>query len=634
VDLYTATRRVGTDHVLGEHLLASSDYGVIGDGHTVALVGVDGSLDWLCWPRFDSPSVFAALLDPVRGGRFQVCPAEPGASSRQAYDDGTNVLQTLFHRDGGGTVVVTDYMPWNGDPRSRVGEVHRLLEAREGEMEMRVVFDPRFDYARSPARVAIEEHGAMAEGPDGQRLSLSMDRDVEFRPRPSGGVEAVLNLRRGKRRWAIMSWHSGRPEPIAAYRPFDHLRATRHFWRHWSGRLEYDGPWRHDVQRGALVLKLLQYAPTGAMVAAPTTSLPAWIGGDRNWDYRYSWTRDSAMAIRAMNQIGYPDEAQGFFHFVRDTIEERRTLDIMVTLDGRDVPDEKLLEHLTGYRDSRPVRVGNAARLQIQHDIVGPLLDAASVFEQSGATLDLRLWRQVRARINEAVDHAREPDHGIWEPRSEPRHHLHSKLMIWVALDRGLHIASRFGGDREERRWRAAREDLEREMLLRGFDAERRSFVGEYDGDRVDATLLLLPIFGFLPPSDARVDRTIQRVIDELSDGRFLRRYRESDGIDCDEGGFVLCGFWLAEALALAGRLDDALEVFHNHLRAGNHLGLLAEGVDPATGQALGNFPQAFSHLGLIHAAARLDHALRLRDEGSTKPPLLPFDRPPPQPGS
>ena len=629
MDLYTAARRVGTEHVLAGQPLTSSDYGVIGDGHTVALVGIDGSLDWLCWPRFDSPSVFASLLDRQAGGSFQIHPSQPGATSRQAYDDGTNVLQTLFRRDGTGSVVLTDYMPWNGDPRSRLGEVHRLLEAREGELELSIVFDPRFDYARAPASFDIQENGVLAKGPDGQRLTLSMDRDVKFRPRAAGGVEATVLLRRGKRRWAILSWGSSRPEPVPAYRPFDHLRATRRFWRHWSGRLEYDGPWRHDVQRSAMVLKLLQYAPTGAMVAAPTTSLPAWLGGDRNWDYRYSWTRDSAMAIRAMNQIGYPDEAQGFFHFVRDTIEERRALDIMVSLDGSDVPDEKLLEHLAGYRESRPVRIGNDARLQVQHDIVGPLLDAASVFEQSGGTLGLRLWRQVRARINEAVENVGRPDHGIWEPRAEPRHHLHSKLMTWVALDRGLHIASRFGGDREERRWQAARDDLAAEILERGFDAERRTFVGEYGGGEVDATLLLVPVYGFLPPTDARVDRTIQRVIDELSDGRFLRRYRGSDGIDCDEGGFVLCGFWLAEALALSGRLNDALEVFHNHLSAGNHLGLLSEEVDPASGEALGNFPQAFSHLGLIQAASRLDLALRLRDEGSTEPPLLPYDRPP-----
>jgi alpha,alpha-trehalase len=628
LDLYTAARRVGTEHVIDRRPLASSRYGVVGDGQTVALIGVDGSVDWLCWPRFDSPSVFAALLDPARGGRFQIAPAG-GATSQQAYDAGTNVLQTLFRRDGTGAVMLTDHMPWNGDPRSRVNELHRLIEAREGALEMSIVFDPRFDYGRQPATIHFEQNGVMAEGPNGERISLSLGRDAGFQRRPEGGAEARLTLRSGQRQWVILSWRSGRPEKIAAYRPFDHLRATRRFWRSWSDRLLYDGPWRHDVQRGALLLKLLQYAPTGAMVAAPTTSLPAWIGGDRNWDYRFSWTRDSAMAIRAMNQIGYPDEAQGFFHFVRDTIEARRSLDIMVNLDGDDVPDEKILDHLAGHRDSRPVRIGNAARLQIQHDIIGPLLDAASVFEQSGGTLSLRLWRQVRRLMNEAIPKAGEPDHGIWEPRREPAHHVHSKLMTWVALDRAVHIGSRFGGDREEPTWRHAREAIAAEILERGYDATQGCFVGEYGGRDVDASLLLMPIYGFLPPRDERVVRTIDRVIASLRDGPFLRRYRVDDGIESDEGGFVLCGFWLAEALALAGRLDEALDVFQTHLSASNHLGLLSEEVDPATGDALGNFPQAFSHLGLIQAAARLDHALRLRDEGSTEPPLLPYDRPP-----
>ena len=626
MDLYTASQRVGTEHVLDDSPPSIADYGLVGDGQSVALIGVNGSVDWLCWPRFDSPSLFAALLDPERGGSFQIAPASAGCTSRQAYDTGTNVLQTLFRQDGA-SVMLTDYMPWDGDPRSHVAQLHRLIEAREGQMEMRIAYDPRFDYARGAAKLTIESDGVMAEGPNGERVSLSVSGGASFHPRAQGGVEAILPLRSGQRAWAVLSWRSGRPEPIAAYRPFDHLRATRRFWRNWSGRLEYDGPWRHDVMRSALVLKLLQYAPTGAMVAAPTTSLPAWVGGDRNWDYRFSWTRDSAMAIRAMNQIGYPDEAQGFFHFVRDTIEDRQALDIMVTLDGTEVPDEKILDHLSGYRGSAPVRVGNAARLQIQHDIAGPLLDAASVFEKSGGTLGLRLWRQVRSLLNETVAHAAQPDHGIWEPRSEPCHHVHSKLMQWVAFDRGLDIAQRFGGDREEHAWREAREQLRHAILREGFDAESGSFVSEYGGQRADASLLLAPLYGFLPPRDRRVLGTVQRVIDELSDGRFLRRYRTDDGIDCDEGGFVLCGFWLAEALALAGRLDDALDVFHNHLGAANHLGLLAEEVDPHTGQSLGNFPQAFSHLGLIQAAARLDHALRLRDEGSTEPPVLPFDR-------
>jgi GH15 family glucan-1,4-alpha-glucosidase len=628
VDIYTASRRITRCYPLGDGPLGAGGYGAIGDGHTCALVGANGSLDWLCMPRFDSPSVFGALLDAEAGGFFRVSPAHNAFDSLQAYDDATNVLQTLFRRDGDGVAVLTDLMPWNGDPRSSIHEVLRLIEGREGSLEMEIVFDPRFDYGRGETRLSLADEGVVAEGPRGERMTLSVGAGIPFELQPAGGARARFTLRNGQRVWVVASWGAPRPERIAAFRPFEHLRATRRFWRSWSSRLLYDGPWRHDVQRSALMLKLLQYSPTGAMVAAPTTSLPACPGGERNWDYRFSWVRDSAMGIRAMNLLGYPEEAVEFFHFVRDTLEERRHLDLMVTIDGGDVPDEVLLEHLAGHRNSRPVRLGNAARHQIQHDIVGPLLDACSTYEQSGGTLGLRLWRHIRALVNRGVDNAQEPDHGIWEPRSQPTHNVHSKLMIWVALDRALHMAPLFGGDRAQDDWARARSRLMMEILERGYDAELGTFVDRYGGKEVDASLLLLPIYGLLPPTDERIQRTITRIVDELGEGRFLRRYRSGDGIDAEEGAFTLCGFWLAEALALAGRLDEALEVFHNHLSAANHLGLLAEGVDPASGAPLGNYPQAFSHLGLIQAAARLDRALRLRDEGVDEPPYLEFDFP------
>jgi GH15 family glucan-1,4-alpha-glucosidase len=334
------------------------------------------------------------------------------------------------------------------------------------------------------------------------------------------------------------------------------------------------------------------------------------------------------MAIRVMNLIGYNEEALGFFHFVRDTLEERDQLDLMVTIHGKEVPEEVVLEHLQGHRGSRPVRLGNAARHQTQHDIVGPLLDAASLYEKSGGTLGLAFWRQIRKLVNRAVKTTSEPDHGIWEKRTEPTHHVHSKLMAWVAIDRALHLAPLFGGDRFQGEWQGARDQLLVDILEHGYDDQVGTFTGEFGGNQVDATLLLLPLYGLLPPTDPRVMRTVKRVIHELSDGKFLRRYRDFDGIDAGEGGFVLCGFWLAEALALTGRLDEAIEVFENHVGAANHLGLLAEEVHPSSGAPLGNFPQGFSHIGLIQAAARLDLALRMRDEGIERPPILAFDFP------
>lgn len=626
MEIYTASERLANSFRIGSQAPSLSEHGLIGDGYTSALVGVDGSISWLCTPHFDSPSVFASLLDPERGGSCRIAPAGEQAESFQAYDDVTNVLQTLF-RDGKGAAVLTDFMPWSEERHSSTKEIHRLLEVRDGSVEVEIVFDPRFDYARGVTKVHLAEHGAVAEGPNGERLAISVGGGVRFAPREKGGVSARFTGRSGQRLWTVLSGGAAQPEPIAAYRSFEHLRRTRRFWRSWAARLRYDGPWRHDVLRSALTLKLCQYARTGAMVAAPTTSLPEWIGGDRNWDYRYSWTRDTAMAIRSMNLIGYGAEALQFFQFLRHCLERRGHLDLMVSLDGNDVPEEEILDHLAGYAGSGPVRIGNAASDQVQHDIIGPLLDATFVYEHSGGAISLRLWKEIRELLDRAIDTIDQPDHGIWEPRAGPGHHVHSKLMVWVALDRGLRLAPLFGGDKAQQRWLSHLQKLRAEILERGYDRETGSFVGEYGAKHVDATLLLMPLYGFLPGDDPRVVRTLDRVVKELGEGRFLRRYRNDDGIACDEGGFVLCGFWLAEALAMCGRLDDALEVFDNHNGAANHLGLLSEEVDPRTGAALGNFPQAFSHLGLIQAAARLDLALRLRDEGDEHPPRHAVDR-------
>jgi len=560
MDLYTSAARLarpfqvdGSPAPLGQHAL-------VGDGSTAALVGVDGSVDWLCLPRFDSPSVFAAVLDPERGGRLRVAPAVRRFESLQAYDSQTNVLQTLFTVPDRGVACLTDFMPWIDDPRFSVHEVHRLLEVHEGSLQLEVIFDPRFDYGRGETRVEPAEHGAVAIGPNGERCSLALGRGVRVEPRPEGGVVAQLHLRQGERTWVILSWGGVQPEPVLAYRPYDHMRATRRYWRTWAAQLRYDGPWRHDVLRSALTLKLLQYGPTGAVVAAPTTSLPESASdGSRNWDYRYSWVRDSAMAIRSMNRIGYTEEARGFFHFVRETIDRRGQLDLMVTIEGDEVPDEQLLPGLSGHGGRGPVRIGNAARDQRHNDITGLLLDAIALHERQGGALDLGLWRQIRVLVNQALDGSDDPDHGIWEPRGEVALHTHSKLMTWVALDRAVKMAPLFGDEGPARAWRRKRDELHAEIMERAWSERLGSFVSVYEGSRVDATLLLFAQYGFLEPNDLRVKRTRERVVKELGAGRFLRRYRGDDGIGTDEGGFVLCGFWLAESLALAGQLDEAL---------------------------------------------------------------------------
>ena len=628
MDLYTASHRLDRRFVLDGSPLEIGHHAIVGDGYSCALIGVDGSIGWMCLPSFDSPSVFASILDTQKGGTCRVAPAAAGSESRQAYDDGTNVLQTLFHQPGKGTAVLTDYMPWTAEQHSSVHELHRMIEVRDGTVDLCIDFDPRFDYARGKTHVEATPHGALSRGPNGEVLSISISPGIHFRPSDHGGVQARFSLRAGHRVWVILSWDSDRPEPTATYRPFDYLRRTRRHWRRWASQLQYDGPWRHDVLRSALTLKLLQYAPTGAMVAAPTSSLPVSPDGKRNWDYRFSWTRDSAMAIRAMNLIGYGAEALDFFHFVRDCVHRRDRLDLMVSIHGGDSAEEQVLGHLAGHRGTGNVRIGNAATHQVQLDITGPLLDATDLYERSGGIISLRFWREIRRLVDETADTIGDPDHGIWEPRSEPQHHVHSKLMAWVALDRALQLAPLFGGDEHQERWRAAREEVRQDILERGFNSKLGSFVNAYGSKDVDAALLLFPIYGFLPPNHSCVTGTLDRVIRDLSDGRYLRRYRGDDGIGADEGGFLLCGFWLAEALALAGRVDEALEVMSQHVGAANHVGLLAEEVDPVTGTELGNFPQAFSHLGLIQAATRIDLAIRMRDEGSERAPRHTFDLP------
>ncbi|RKH47243.1 glycoside hydrolase family 15 protein [Corallococcus sp. AB050B] len=642
MDLYSAARRMARPfrftNPASYREVSLAGRGVIGDGCSCALVRPDGVIDWLCFPRFDSPSVFAGILDDEKGGITGITPVVWPFESLQRYDPDTNVLETLFRFERKGAIRIIDYMPWTNDPRSTVHEVHRRIECLEGPVELNIVFDPRFGYGASRTRVEREEHGLVARGSGGERLVAVLSGEAEWRPcealsghpcREDSGLQTRIRMGPGERRWMILSWDSDRPEPLAAYRPFDHLRDTRQAWREWAQQLHYEGPWRHHVLRSALALKLLMYGPTGAMVAAPTTSLPEWIGGPRNWDYRFSWVRDSAMAVRATNLLGFQHESREFFYFVRDTLQRGGPLQVMYTLDGAAVPPERELEHLAGFQGSRPVRLGNDAKDQFQFDTAGALLDAAYLYERSGGRLPLRTWRLLRSVIQATARRWNEPDHGIWEPRREMRHNVHSKLMGWLALRRGQHLARLFGETALEQSSAALADVIRADILRNGVDPSRKHFVGAYGGNDPDAALLLLPIVGCFRGTDPFILRTLDWLRAELGTGPFLRRYRMDDGVGGPEGGFILCGFWLAEALALANRIQEAEDVFVAHAEASNHLGLLAEEIHPLTREQLGNFPQAFSHLGLISAAARIDRALRLRDEGQSEPPHLLEPEPP-----
>lgn len=619
MDIVTATRLLSKTFEIGPEQEADplpiDAHGLIGDGLTCALVRVDGAIDWLCMPRFDSPSVFGAVVDEARGGRMQIVPKKRPFVSRQKYEPETNVLETLFEIPGQGAVRITDFMPWVDDDRASFHEVHRRIEGVSGEVELEIVFDPRFDYGRSAPQMVKSPHGVVARHGD-DSLCLAVDAPVAatMADRPEGGVRFDATVRPGEHQWVVISWGGPDVAPLARYRGWEMLRATRKAWRGWTtSNFTYEGPWRHHVMRSALVLKLLQYAPTGAMVAAPTTSLPEWIGGERNWDYRYAWTRDAAMSVRSMNRIGFGLEAREFFHFVRDVLDIMDHVPVMTTIDGAPVPSETVLEHLDGYAGSRPVRIGNGARTQTQLDCSGYLLDAAHVYEHAGASLTLRVWRHLVDAVDQTCARWTEPDHGIWEPRRPPRHNVHTKLMSWVTLDRALTIAPLFGGTAKEAQWRKVRDEIKYAIMSQGTTSDQKIYRPTLNDDsdgEVDAALLVMNRYGFTEPGDPRNLATIRHIREHLSDRGFMRRYDARDGVPGHEGAFVLCGFWLAEALAHEGAVQEALDVFQRHLDATNHLGLLAEEVDPTNLGGLGNFPQAFSHLGLIDAATTLDRAL------------------------
>jgi GH15 family glucan-1,4-alpha-glucosidase len=603
--------------------LPIEDYGLIGNMHTAALVGRNGSIDWLCWPRFDAPSVFGRILDDD-AGHFRIAPASDGVAQRQVYWPDTNVLITRFVSDEGLAEVI-DYMPVGlPDDHPAAGSLVRRVEMVRGRMSLRMECRPSFDYARAQHEVHATLSGATFQSPT---HSLGLAATIPFEIDGSG-VATTFTLDPGDRvAFALDDPGSAlmRPDAFSLEREASLLDTTLDDWHRWLSQCTYEGRWREEVYRSALALKLLTYEPTGAIVAAPTTSLPESIGGVRNWDYRYTWIRDAAFTVYALLRIGFTDEAAAFIDWLEARCQDcsdAEGLHIMYDVDGNACMPETTLDHLSGHRDSAPVRIGNAAADQFQLDIYGELMDAVYLANKYHAPISYDFWTTLRGLLNYVCDHWDDPDDGIWEVRSGREHFVYSKLMCWVALDRGLRLANKrsFPADRE--RWIDTRDAIYHNVMEHGWSDERQAFVQHYDSEALDASALIMPLVFFMAPNDPRMRSTLEAMMQSPDDGglragSLVYRYdqtRVDDGLPGHEGTFNMCTFWLVEALTRAGRTDpDALNTarltFEKMLGYSNHLHLFAEETG-SCGEALGNFPQAFTHLSLISAAYNLDRTL------------------------
>lgn len=587
------------------------DYGIIGNLETVALVGRDGAIDWCCFPYVDSPSIFAQILDSHRGGHFTI---QPTASFEavQEYTDRTAVLQTRF-RTASGQATVTDFMPVPEiaqTSRTPNQAIYRHITCESGQLDLQVDFEPRLDYARMVPPIEQAQDGVVARGTDEVVfLSSSIPLTVS-----THSASAAITLIEGETEWLILGYDHEIP-----IEPANHLQvrdSVVRYWRDWTHECSTTEScpvaesWHQIVVRSALTLKLLINHETGAICAAPTTSLPEDIGGVRNWDYRYNWIRDAASTVRALAELGHLSEARAYFDLCLDHCSRGDPGDIhpVYGVHGGSVPDEQTLDHLSGYRHSAPVRIGNAAAKQHQLDVYGELIHGIYETTRYGAAIDEQAWQAMKKLINYVCEAWQEPGAGIWEVRTDRQHFVYSKVMCWVAVDRGVKIIEETELEGPVDRWEESRRAIKEAVVEKGYSETANSFVRAFrDEDTLDATNLLIPMVGFLPADDNRVQETIDATLDRLttSDG-LVDRYEGDDGLPGEEGAFVLCSFWLVNALALSGRDEEAMTIFQNVLQHVSPLGLLAEEIDQESGIHLGNYPQAFSHLGLITSALYL----------------------------
>ena len=597
------------------------NYGIIGDLHTVALVGMNGSIDFMSFPHFDSPTIFAALLDEKKGGKFQIAPTFKNTRYKQIYLPDTNVLISRFLSDEG-VAEVSDFMPIEeSDPTN---ELVRRVKTVRGEIEFLLHCEPRFDYARASHKVEVKDSEVLfiSEGEDRTVLRLRTSVPVKIH---NGAAVAKFTLRAGETAAFVLEAAVDGVESGTAAENYvsDSFKDTVNFWRRWISKSMYQGRWREMVNRSALVLKLLTSQTHGSIVAAPTMGLPEEIGGERNWDYRYTWIRDASFTLYALIRMGFTDEATSFMGWIEGRCHELNpdgSLQIMYGTDGRHDLTEFTLPHLEGYRKSSPVRVGNGAYDQLQLDIYGELMDSVYLYNRYGQPIHHDLWNELVRLVNWVVDNWRLPDEGIWEVRGGRKEFLYSRVMCWVAIDRGIRVAQDRSFPSPLSRWFDARNEIYNEIFNDFWDAKRGAFVQFKGSKSLDAANLLMPLVKIISPNDPRWLSTMAAIKEDLVDDSLVYRYNledaASDGLTGEEGTFTMCTFWYAEALARSGDIDGARFIFEKALGYANHLGLYAEELGPS-GEHLGNFPQAFTHLGLISAAFNLDIRLsQARREG------------------
>ena len=602
------------------------NYGIIGNMRTVALVGMNGSIDWYCYPHFDSPSIFGAILDDKNGGCFRISADSDGVRHKQFYWPSTNVLVTRFLLTDG-IAELEDFMPVGLPSDSpEYGHVYRRIRCVRGSVRISVTCRPAFDYGRQTHDTRIEANGATFKT---SSLTLALSTAVPLRNDGRGGVSAEFRLSEGKSQVFILRddcGEGGMRCPPSEQETEELLRGTVKFWQQWLSACTYHGRWRDQVHRSALALKLLTFEPTGAIIAAPTTSLPEVIGGARNWDYRYTWIRDAAFTVYAFLRIGFRNEAAAFMGWLEDYASKRAHPKergaVVYTINGDDQLPEHTLDHWEGYRGSGPVRIGNAAVSQFQGDIYGELMDAFYLSNKYVSPTSYDIWVKIRNRLEWICENWQLPDAGIWEMRNREEHFVYSKVMNWVALDRGLRLADKRALPADRAKWMRERDKIYEEVMTKGWNAKRHAFTQFYGSEDLDASLLIMPLVFFMAPNDPRMIGTIDAILKNPRDGGLLSdslvyRYPPQpriDGLPGEEGTFNMCSFWLVEALTRAGqafpdKLDQARLLFEQVLGYANHLGLYAEQTG-SQGEALGNFPQAFTHLALISAAFNLDRML------------------------